>query len=244
MPISQDRKVITLKYASKSFGKMSDEERCLHAFDLLLKIHVIVGWTIPVGQLMDILTAQFEKKLSESYTNVNAEEFEYAFRNRNLETNDWGKALNLTMIDEVMLPYLSTRFDLSRQEESLMSKNYHLVEEKRELSDEEKSEWIMDWKSMEDINIDLIPLIFYEFLDTKGIIKIPTEKKWEYTAKGVQYVKAKLQDEIGICKTNDAYIAYNRFQNQEEKGFDKEFAGRIKNRAKRLIVYDYLKDNL
>lgn len=134
----------------------------------------------------------------------------------------------------------------ARDVHNFMSQKYknQLIEDKKGLTDDEKAEWLMDWKSMETINIELIPLIFYDFLDIKGIIKLTNEQKWEYTRKGAQYVKTKLQDEIGICKTNDAYLAYNKFQNQEENGFDKEFAGRIKNRAKRLIIFDYLKDKL
>lgn len=130
------------------------------------------------------------------------------------------------------------------QNKFIKPKNYQMLEENKELTDQEKADWVMEWKDMPEINIELIPLLFYDFIDSKGIIKITNEQKWAYTAKGVTYVKAKLQDEIGICKTNDAYLAYNKFQNQESTGFDKEFAGRIKNRAKRLIVYDYLKDNL
>lgn len=119
-----------------------------------------------------------------------------------------------------------------------------MVEEHIELSKEEIAEWICDWKYMEVKNIDLIPLMFYDFLDSNKIISLTNALKWEYTIKATQNIKTKLQDDIGVCKTNDAYVAYNKFQNQEKDGFDKEFAGRIKNRAKRLIVFDYLKDKL
>ncbi len=224
---------------------MSPEERKLCSHSVILKISAITGWTIPAtDQVLDILIDQFEKKLNESYRNVNEPEVEYAFRNRGIDVKDWGKALNLTMIDEVLIPYLETRFELSRAEESLSHKKQLVIDENKELSDTEMAEWLMDWKSMDELNIDLIPIMFYEFLDSKKIINLTNAQKWEYTSKGVTYVKAKLQDEIGNCKTNDAYLAYNKFQNQESIGFDKEFAGRIKNRAKRLIVYDYLKDKL
>ena len=39
------------------------------------------------------------------------------------------------------------------------------------------------------------------------------------------------------------YFAYNKFQNEEISGFTEPFKGKILNRAKRLIVYDYLKSN-
>jgi len=102
----------------------------------------------------------------------------------------------------------------------------------------------MDWKCMGEVNIDLIPLTFYDFIDEKKLINLTNKQKWAYTEKSVTAIKVKLQDDMAICKTNDAYIAFNKFCNQEKEGFEKEFAGRIKNRAKRMIVYDYLKDKL
>ena len=90
----------------------------------------------------------------------------------------------------------------------------------------------------------IVPLTFYDFLDEKKLVVLTNKQKWAYTEKATTNVKTMLFDEIGICKTNDAYIAYNKFCNQEQNGFDKEFKGRILNRAKRLIVYDYLKDKL
>ena len=49
---------------------------------------------------------------------------------------------------------------------------------------------------------------------------------------------------MSISKTNDAYKVFNSFENMERDGFVGELKGRILNRAKRLIVYDYLKDKL
>lgn len=242
MPILGESKVIELKYSAKSFGKMSGDERALAAYQLLLKIHAIRGWTIPVSELMDILVGEFEKKLSESYANVNEDEMMYAFRNCEMDIKDWGKALNLSLIDEVMSPYLQKRFELSKVEESLHKPV--MIEEKKILSDEEKAEWICDWKVMEEINIELIPLLFYEFLDSKKIISLTGKKKNEYTEKASQQIKALLHEEMSICKTNDAYIAFNNFENMERNGFTGELKGRIINRAKRLIVFDYLKDNI
>lgn len=119
-----------------------------------------------------------------------------------------------------------------------------MIAEQQTLTDEEKAEWICDWKIMKDINIDLIPLLFYDFLDGKKIITLTKEQKWKYTEKATIQVKTLLHEDMSNCKTNDAIIAFNKFQNQETTGFTGEFKGRILNRAKRLIVFDYLKDNL
>lgn len=84
---------------------------------LLLKIHVITGWEVPQKELMAILADQFAKKILESYPSVTPDEVEYAFRNKPIELKDWGKALNISIIDEVMVPYLEKRFEISRVEE-------------------------------------------------------------------------------------------------------------------------------
>ncbi len=120
-----------------------------------------------------------------------------------------------------------------------------MIEEKVILTDEEKAEWICDWKIMPDIKIELIPLMFYDFLSEKKIIQLTGKQKWPYIEKATQQIKTQLFDTLSTVKTNnDAYIAYNKFENMEKTGFDGEFKGRILNRAKRLIVYDYLKDKL
>lgn len=94
---------------------MAEQNLWTYAKATLLKIHVITGWTIPKDELMKILLDQFIKKLVESYPNVNPEEIEYAFRNYGTTVKDWGKAMNLSLIDEVMMPYLSDRKHLSHE---------------------------------------------------------------------------------------------------------------------------------
>jgi len=114
------------------------------------------------------------------------------------------------------------------------------IEDKRSLTDEEKAEWIGEWQQMEEINIELIPLLFYDFLVEKEIIKpTPAEKKLAME-KAMDFIKKTLHEEMSVCKTNDAFIAFNQFQNQEKNGFTGDFKNRILNRAKRFIVFDYL----
>lgn len=221
---------------------MTEEERWVSAQAVILRIHAITGWTIPVSEFMNILVDQFQLKLNESYANVTVKEIEYAFRNKGIEIKDWGKAMNLALIDEVMIPYLETRYEISRVEEQ---KNYpKMIEQKTELTDEEKADWICDWKSMADINLELIPLMFYEFLNDKKIITITADQKWQYTKKAQEGIKAILMSQIPLCKTSDALSDYGKFEKMEKDGFTGEFKGRILNRAKRLIVFDYLKDLL
>jgi hypothetical protein len=130
----------------------------------------------------------------------------------------------------------------ARQTHSQLKKDYpKMIEEKLTLDDEEKAEWMMEWKQMEDINFELIPLIFYDWMADKNLIKLSGKEKWVYTEKATTQIKAQLFNDISTCKTNDAYVAFNKFENMEKNGFTGELKGRILNRAKRLIIYDYLK---
>lgn len=94
---------------------MNAEELSLWGKSLLMKIHVITGWIIPEADLLTILIDQFQKKLIESYPQMNIDEVEYAFRNYGTAVKDWGKAMNLSLIDEVLVPYLVERKRLSHE---------------------------------------------------------------------------------------------------------------------------------
>lgn len=110
-----DYKMIELKYKSKQIGLMTPQEMTVWGKALLLKIHVITGWTIPEKELLVILVDQFQKKLIESYPDMNVDEIEFAFRNSGTTVKDWGKAMNLSLIDEVLIPYLGERKILSHE---------------------------------------------------------------------------------------------------------------------------------
>lgn len=236
--LPSESKLIELKYTGKQFGKMDESERWFGAQTLLLKIHAIKGWTIPASEMMDILIDQFQRKLEESYSNVTVAEMEYAFRN-DKDAKDWGKALNLSMIDEVMLPYLENRFDLSEQEEK-MAKPLMMIEEKKELTYEEKIEWINEWKR-DDINFDLIPVPFYDYLIQFKLVEVSKETKWAAIEKATQQIKSILQVDISNGGGIDAVKAMAEFETGEKDGFTGKLKERILNRAKKLIVAEYLK---
>ena len=115
LPPAESR-IIARKYQAIPFLKM-DETELLNAANLILiKIHVITGWNFPQEpEFQKILKDQFIKKLLESYALVNAPEIEFAFRN-NTSVKDWGKNMNLSLIDEVLLPYLTERSEASKLE--------------------------------------------------------------------------------------------------------------------------------
>lgn len=139
---------------------MPIEEVGFAAEVILLKLHVITGWAIPEREFMNILVDQFKKKLIESYPNVNIDEIEFAFRN-NPGVKDWGKNMNLNLIDEVMTPYLQKRFELSRIEETKARPQL----EAPEISDDEFIEAVYQAWITADKDYGIIPELAYETLN-------------------------------------------------------------------------------
>lgn len=111
--------MIDLKYKSTQFGAMSDIELLDECRLLLLRISVIAGWTVPQAELKNILIENLCKKMIESYPNVNINEVEYAFRNKETGIKDWGKNFSLTLLDEVMKPYVEKRYSVSDIEQRI-----------------------------------------------------------------------------------------------------------------------------
>jgi len=208
---------------------MAEEERKLAAYSLILKISAITGWTIPVSdQILDILVDQFEKKLNESYRNVNVNEVEYAFRNRGIDVKDWGKALNLTIIDEIMVPYLDSRMELSKMEESLKHKTL-LIDEKRELTDEDWDEWLVDMKKYD---IKLLPCAAYDYLVKSGKINLTNGQKHEYMERSISALMASF--EAGTKEMLE-------YLNMKKEGvFSIQITSSLVTISKRLAIYDYL----
>ena len=116
----EELKLLSTKYSQPPIRRMDPEQLVLHAQALLLKIHVITGWRIPENEtLLTVLQDQFYKKLIEDYANVNVQEIEYAFRRFGTAIKDWGKDVNLNLIDTVMVQYLAERKSVSDMEENL-----------------------------------------------------------------------------------------------------------------------------
>jgi len=169
----EEAQVLTVKYQSKPFSRMSPAEMEMAANTLLLKVHVITGWTIPADEIMLLFIDQFKKKAIESYSLVNPDEIEFAFRKYGVGVKDWGKSMNLSLIDEVMQPYLELRSEISRFEESKTNSMPIALPESK-MTDDQMFEWIKEvgqkYQSGQ-YSYRMIPVFMYDFLNEKGLIK-------------------------------------------------------------------------
>jgi hypothetical protein len=139
----QEAKVVEMKYKSVPVGFMTESEISKWGKGLLAKIHVITGWTIPNSpELLNILTDQFQKNLIEKYPMLNPDEIEYAFRHYGTGIEDWGKAMNLNLIDSVLSPYAHKRSDISEAERIVKTKKDYVqkIFTKEELEDGQRED--------------------------------------------------------------------------------------------------------
>lgn len=193
----EEKAMIQLKYKSPAFGIMNKQQLIFNAKTLLTKISVVTGWLIPEDNL-DVLVDAFTKKLILSYPTVNADEVYHAFIIGAAQVKDWGKNLNIGLIDEVMIPYLNNRFELSRIEEQ----KKQLPESVSPFKDRdgEMTDWLrIVWenvKSSKITNPELIPEQIYTWLDEKGLVKTSKNEKWGYLNKAIAIRRRQLEDRV------------------------------------------------
>lgn len=120
-----------------------------------------------------------------------------------------------------------------------IKKNTILIEDKKELTTQEKIDWINEWKDNKNINIELIPIIFYDFL-SKTELLISKNAKNEYTKEACIKIKTQLINDAMSGDKESAKLLME-FENMENNGFYGFIKDRIVNKAKRMIVYDYFK---
>lgn len=94
--------MLHFKQASPPLKDLSESDLTVKLNELLIKIHVCTGWNPPAQEYLDVFFDQFIKKISESYFYFNADEIEYAFRHYGKGVKEWGKNMNIAIIDQVM----------------------------------------------------------------------------------------------------------------------------------------------
>ena len=173
---NEENKMIQLKYAARKICELTEHELSIRVKALLLKINVITGWVLPSNEaVMTVLKDQFYKKVIEDYSNLNTEEIEYAFRQAGTTTKDWGKELNLSMIDEVLIPYSVKRFEVSRKEEDKVPPPPQKIYTDQEILNQRRAEIEIAFQAMKRGYFPIIHKYFSEVLKEDGFIKEENE---------------------------------------------------------------------
>lgn len=108
-----------------------------------------------------------------------------------------------------------------------------MIEEKIELTTEEKQEWINEWRNNDKREFLLIPIIFYDYLNLSDYE--------QYLEKSMVYCKKEIMMHNELQSIKDRKLV--EFVRQEKDGFEGEYKGRIVNMAKRISINNYFKQS-
>lgn len=121
-----------------------------------------------------------------------------------------------------------------------------MLEENKSISDEEMQEWIEDWKTKikKVDNPVLVPPSFYQWLIDKNVFSISNRKKIEYLEQAVSVRQYNLSEQAkseGVHGEGQGTL--NEFNVMRNKGvFEGKERDRLLELAKKIIVFDYLKN--
>lgn len=239
----EEAKILQAKYSGTQFGKMIWSDVDTWAKALLMKINAITGWVIPEENL-EILLDQFRKKLVESYGNCNPEEIEYAFRNYGTLVKDWGKQMNLSLIDEVMIPYLSRRREVSQREEAIALNQPLQIEYKEDMSQEAMKDWF-DAKAKEikagQLRVEFVPEMLYEWMDANGNITASKEEKFKYLNRAVEYRLGILRQALDDVDSATNRLALSDFVRMKDAGYlEGSEMSIVKTLAKKILLFELI----
>ena len=224
---------------------MDFETLKLTSKSLLLKINIITGWVIPDKELINILVDQFQKLLTEKYRHCNTDEMEYAFRYYGLTIQDWGKQMNLSLVDQVMSQYLEKRFELSKIEEQQKTKQ-NSIEYKEDISDTAMRDWyneIFRRVRVDGMAVDFIPVSLYDWMGKNGNITATNAEKKEYLVKAAYHRHQSLVAAYDKNNHVDNETTLKKFNEMKESGvYTGGEINILKSLAKKILLYDLIKN--
>jgi hypothetical protein len=230
--------ILKAKESGISFRKMSNDELLLSAYSLIVKMNVITGWAILDKKLLDVFAEQLSLKLSETYSFLNQNEIEYAFRNYSV--NDWGKNFNLNALDEVLKPYLTLRRELHINE---LKAEILLPIASKEISQKEMMQEVEEYLNREKLDLNFLPGYLYEYAEKLGLVKYSKKEKLSILEEAKNQRRNLLAN---YAKTNkiDDIIAFNQFCNMVKVDeLDETEKLRVKELAKKIAFKKYYEKN-
>lgn len=114
----EQKNILIVKYTGRRIEQMNDKELGIGTELTLIKISIITGWQIPDHEMYSrVLIEEMLNKFKEAYGDLTFAEILYAMRNFGSAVEDYGKAINLSLIDKVINAYRAERIKASQEEE-------------------------------------------------------------------------------------------------------------------------------
>ena len=221
--------VMKAKDSGIPFAKMNPEELKLSAYSLIIKMNVITGWNILDKNLLDIFAEQLSLKLQESYSFLNQNEIEYAFRNFTI--NDWGKNFNLTALDEVLRPYLTLRRELHTKETKA---EIPLLNASNEISQKEMIQDVEEYLAKDSLEINLIPIYIYEYAEKLGYINLSREERFKIYDEAKSFRQRELSNSAKSNRIDDIMANNMFFEMVKKNEITDEEKFRLQNLSKKI----------
>lgn len=235
----EENSILSVKYAALPIGKLKPLELVAVPKALLLKISTITGWVIPEDEFGDILVDQFRHLLTEKYSSCNPEEIEFAFRMFGTTVKDWGKQMHLALVDEVMIPYMNRRSEVSKHEESYKLAKLQ-YKPREDTSDDGMEKWLLETKD-QNLAVEFLPTMLYDWLVDKKRLAPTKIEKWEQLQIAIAYTTHKLSTLFTNQMNTTNKNALSRFLKMKENGFPQEDADKLYNLTKKMFLFNYLK---
>jgi len=227
---SEEKEIWQLMYQDRFIRELSAKELELHSIGLAVKISIITGWALPeAGPIQNILYEQFAKKMNEDYSHLSINEIEYAMRKYGTSVKDWGKNMNLSLIDEPVNQYLAERSKVRQLEEKELIHN-HLPQGEPITDDDLLIETVKSIFKSSNI-IGLIPERAFNILWKQKKIVFKDGEADQIKAK----VKVRLENEA-VKEGLKAQKELRHLQNS----FPAEYEKLVKRECKRQAVAIYL----
>ena len=177
----EEQAILSVKYRLPRISETSAIDIPRHAKGLLFRLHTITGWKLPEDDLfLNTLVSEFTQYLVEKCGDLNPEEISYAFRHYALDVQDWGKSMNISLIDKPLQEYRERRRQVSIFEEA--RKNAVKDAEFKALPAGE-CDWSDQWEKIKEeakigtIDSMIILTPVFDWLERTGKIKLPREEK-------------------------------------------------------------------
>lgn len=225
---AEEYRVCELQYKEQPLARMTPEVVKGHSTGLLIKISIITGWSIPEQkEIKNVLYEQFGKKLVEDYGSLNVQEIEYAVRSYGTSIKDWGKSINLSLIDQAIEPYLLRRAEIRKLEVSAIKQPQ--LQEVHEPVDYEAMVEVVRKTYLKTKLTGLIPAPIYDILSERKDIDLDLEEKTKLRAQ----VESRLMNEA----TQQGIKAIREFRQLKERKKDYEIL--VRNECKKQAVANY-----
>lgn len=174
--LPSEKLIIDMKYAMPRIDSMSAIHVSTYAAGLMIRIHAAMGWSMPTDDVTtNALIHEFTQYVSESCGDMTPEEIAYSVRTNGVGVKEWGKNMNLALIDQCVSEYRAERARLSEAER--LSSQTQGVAKKEELPSG-PVDWSTQWSDAiewaKNGQIHKLPILaaLYDWMDSQGLVTL------------------------------------------------------------------------